>query len=271
MYHDPAPIGGVAVAVLLGTSALLQVPVSLPLLIVAFCGTAGVYWIDRVFASPEDLWNHANRREWGRAHRSWLLIEGAVLFVVGGVAGTYLNISVLTAGGILIAIVGLHLVPVGAFGRPLAAMGAGKPIVLAGVWAVGGSLFPVLQVGLPIGAEGIALTAYRFLFILPNLLLSDWGDREGDAAAGLRPWAENWTDPGIRCTATALLVTAIIGAAVTSWLYEMPLLLWVDVVGVGWMLVAVWLVKPSRPDHRFVLDALIAWPGVTAIVGWVVG
>lgn len=258
-------------AVLLGTSALLEVPVSIPLLIVGFCGTACVYWADRVVASPEDTWNHPDRRQWVRAHRRWLLIEGAVLLVGGGLAGMYLSTSVVIAGGILAAISGLHLVTVGEHGSLLNAIGVGKPLLVALVWAVGGSVLPVLQMGLTIGPEELALTAYRFLFILPNLLLSDWGDREGDAAAGLRPWSEHWTDRGIRWIATVLLVVAIVGAAGVSLSYERPLLLRIDAVGPACMLVAVWLVEPSRPDHRFALDAVVAWPAVTALLAWVVG
>lgn len=270
LYHDPAPIGGVAVAVLLGTSALLQVPVSIPLLIAGFCGTTCVYWADRVIFSPEDTWSHPGRQQWVRAHRPWLLVEGAVLLVVGGLAGVHLNSGVLLVGGILAVIGGLHLVTVEEYGRLLNAMGVGKPLLVALVWAVGGSVLPVLQVGMVIGPEEIALTTYRLLFILPNLLLSDWGDRRGDAAAGLRPWAEHWTGGGIRWVATVLLVVAIVGAAGVALVYEIPLV-WIDVLGPGCMLIAIWCLQPSRPDHRFTLDAVVAWPGVTAMVALVFG
>jgi hypothetical protein len=51
-----------------------------------------------------------------------------------------------------------------------------------------------------------------------------------------------------------------------------PLLLWgVDAVGPLLMLGAVWTVNPTEPVDRFLLDVLVAWPGVTALVAWVMG
>jgi 4-hydroxybenzoate polyprenyltransferase len=146
-----------------------------------------------------------------------------------------------------------------------------KPIAVAGTWAVGAVHLPVLEAGSSLSVSALALTWYRFLFILPNVMLADWGDRAGDVAAGLRPWTERATAWGVRWTATGLLALAVIGALGASAVHPRPVLLWVDAVGPLLMLAAVWTADPSRPAHRLGLDLLVGWPAVTALVAWGLG
>ncbi|MFP4229055.1 MAG: hypothetical protein ACLFTE_09530, partial [Salinivenus sp.] len=109
LSHDPLPIGGVAVGLMLGTSALLGLPVSVPLLVAAFSGAALVYGVDRALvASPEDRWNRPDRVAWVREHRSWLAVEGGLLLVLGGGALFFLRPLTVVSGGLLGGLALLH-------------------------------------------------------------------------------------------------------------------------------------------------------------------
>lgn len=253
---------------MLGTGALMQVSVSAPLLVAAFCGTALVYGADRgVVAGPEDEWNRPRRTRWVRAHRAWLYGEGVVLGGIGLLALSALRPRTLVWAGAVAGLGGLHLMS-GGTSRLLPPLGVGKPLLVAGTWAVGSTLLPLVEAGAPLGGAAWALAGYRLLFILPNVLLSDWGDRAGDRAAGLSPWTVWGTGRGLRWGATALLVGAILGAVGAGWQGGRPLLWGVDAGGALLMIVAVWGATPQRAAHRFGLDAIVAWPVVTALAAW---
>jgi 4-hydroxybenzoate polyprenyltransferase len=265
-------VGGIAVALLLGTYALLGLPVSVPLLVAGFCGAAFVYGADRgLVAAPEDALSHPRRRQWVRTHTRWLRGEVTGLLLVGAAALPFLNATTLIGVGAAGLLAGLHVLPMGRWGRPLKSMGLGKPLVVAAAWALGATVLPVLEAGRPVTPEVGGLAGYRLLFILPNVLLADWGDRDGDAAAGLRTWTRSGMGPGLRWGATGLLGLAGGLAAVLACTSVPAGLLLVDALGLAWMLGAVWGAAPARPRHRLVLDLLVAWPLVTALVAWSLG
>ncbi len=269
LAYDPLPIGGIAVALLLGTYALLQLSPSLPLLITGFCGAALVYGVDRaVVPSPEDALNHPQRRRWYRDYRPWVVGEVGSLVIVGGGALTYLRPRTLCAAGGLAALIALHLVPMGHWGRPLKSLGLGKPLVVAGAWALGATLLPALEAGQAGDYEVWGLAGYRLLFILPNVLMADWGDRRGDVASGVHPWTRNRTGHRLRWTATGLLGLATGSALLASSVAPVPVLLWVDAVGPLLLMGAVWALSPNRPGARLVMDGLVGWPLVTALAAW---
>jgi len=271
LYHDPLPIGGIAVALMLGTYGLLQLPVSVPLLVAGGCGAALVYGLDRgLLRSPEDAISHPRRRAWMRAHRTWILGEAILFGGSGAVALTYLQTDTLLLAGGIAAVAGLHVVPVGHTGRPLKALGWGKPLAVAGAWAVGSTLLPVVEAGASVGSGKVALVGYRFLFVVPNVLLADWADRAGDAAVGLQTWADGWTRRRLQVVLTVLLGIGAAGAV--GVVYEgASLLLLVDAAGLLAMIGAVWTLRPGASSRqRFLLDAVVAWPIVVWIVGIVV-
>lgn len=260
--HDPLPIGGVAVGLILGTYALLGLPVSAPLLVGAFCGAALVYGVDRVVVtSPEDRRNRPDRVAWVRDHRPWLAFEGAILVVIGSGALFYLRPLTVLGGGGLGAIALLHQwLP----GRG----GLGKPLLVAGVWAVASTALPAVEAGAVRAGPLGGLVAYRMLFLLPNVLLSDWGDRAGDRAAGLQPWAAGTERRTVQGAATVLLLAALAVGALGFVGSVPPMLLAVEAAGIGGVLTAVWTLRPEKSAHRLVLDLLVAWPAVTAGAAW---
>lgn len=268
LYHDPMPMGLIAGALILGTAGLLDMSVPIPLLIAGFCGTALVYGLDRaIISSPEDRLNRPDRRRWMETHQTWIRVE-VVLLLVGSVgAMAFLRRSTLLGVTGLAVLVGLHLFSLGGWERPVKASRFGKPLAIAGAWAAAGTLFPVLEGGHPIGGAAAALTGYRFLFILPNVILADWSDRHGDGTVGFATWAPVGTLRSLRVLSTGLLSLAGVGAVLAVVFFGAPPILFVDALGLVVMLLAVWGLRPGRSAREaFLLDLVVAWP----VVVWVV-
>lgn len=267
-YHDPAPVGGVAIALLGGTYGLFGLPVDIPLLVAGFCGTSLLYAADRVWAdAPEDQVNRPERVGWVQAHSGWLAVESALLVALGGAMLPLLEARTLLWTGLLGSLGGLHLLPRNSAGPVFA--GLPKPIVIAGTWAAG-ALLPLIEGGQPIGEEALLFFGYRWLFILPNLMLADWGDRVGDAEAGLVPWATEWSACQVRGAASALLVAAIVGGLAWAIVGTVPFLVGMDLMGPVLMLGAVWGLDPTRPRDAFLFDLVVAWPVIPGFTAWMI-
>lgn len=268
LYHDPALLGGVAVSLLSGTYGLFDLPVSVPLLTVGFCGTTLVYAADRVWIeSPEDRVNRPERVGWIRAHEGWLAIETGLLVAGAGAALPYLAWNTLLWVGALGSVAVLHILPRG-WGR--GPSGLYKPMAIAAVWAAGGALLPLIEAGHPLGIGVLLFVGYRLCFILPNLLLADWADRVGDAAVGLAPWATGWSARRMRGTATALLLVAATGGTVWALVGTTPVLIAIDTLGPLLMMGGVWRLSPARPRDACLADLAVAWPLIPALVAWMI-
>lgn len=259
---------------MLGTYALMGLPVSVPLLVAAGCGAALVYGADRVLvAAPEDRWNRPDRVAWVQAHRRWLMGEGMLLAVAGGGALLLLRPSTIAGAVLLGGMAGLHQWRGGGFRLRATGgtAGLGKPLVIAAVWAVGSTALPMVEAGAvrpgPLGW----LVGYRTLFVLPNVLLSDWGDRRGDRAAGLDPWSRRVRAKDLRWSVTAVLLMAVGLAGGGVVVGVPPGLVLVDAIGPMLLLGGVWTLTPEASAHRLVLDLIVAWPAVTAAVAWGIG
>jgi 4-hydroxybenzoate polyprenyltransferase len=269
LCHDPALVGGVAVALMLGTYGLFGGTVDLPLLAAGFSGTALTYLVDRAWRdTPEDRVNRPGRVAWVQAHSRWLAIESVVLFALGGAMVVYLEPTTLVWTGVLGAVAGLHVLCRGRGGW--FPRGVPKPVAIAGAWAVGGALLPLVEAGRSIGVGALFFSGYRGLFVFPNLLLADWADRAGDAAAGLAPWAVGWTAATVRWVATASLLAAALGATIWAAVGTIPLLVGIDAVGLLLMLGVVWGLDPERPRTAVLADLVVAWPVIPAIVAWMI-
>lgn len=268
LVHDGMPIGSIAVGVMLGTYALLDATPSGPLLVLGFCGTALVYQLDRVLVlSPEDRYNRPERRVWGQAHRGYVGSTALLCVVAAGAMLPLVRPATVLAGAAVGALGVLYIVPV--LGRRLKSIGWGKPFIIAGAWAGGGVLLPVLEAGRAVTLGVVALAAYRFALVLANALLADWGDRVGDAQAGLHTVATAWTTPVVFRRVRILLGATLAGGIGVAMGYGLPLL-GVDLVGIVAMLGVIRRLEARpTPLRRFALDAVVAWPLVTALVWWV--
>lgn len=269
LYHDPAPVGGVAVALLMGTQGLFGLSADVPLLLLGFCGTTLVYAVDRVWReTPEDRVNRPARVAWVKAHTGWLTLETSVLVATAGATVPFLRGETLLGVVGLGGIAGLRVLP-RAFGSRVL-HGLRKPVTIAGAWAAGSALLPFAEAGVPIDGGAVLFFGYRFLFILPNLLLADWTDRRGDSDAGLAPWAAGWSGQQVRWAATGSLLLAAAGAGLWALGGEAPLLLGLDAVGLLLMLGVVWRLDLARPRDAFLADLVVAWPLIPALVRWMI-
>lgn len=265
LSYSGLPVGGVAVALMLGTSALLGVPVSAPLLVLAFCGTFLTYLAERTLAAaPEDRHNCPERRVWLRRHRAPVAVAAAA--ALAGASWALPRLRLITLGaaacvGVLSALYAWALLP---GGRRLKAWPWAKPLAISGGWAAGGALLPVLEAGATLHTGAWALAAYRFLLILPNALWADWPDRTGDRRAGLCTVATEHGSVQLRRLSLAALALAGAGALALLLTGRAPGILTVDLTGAALMAVAVRR-APSTPPwfYAAVLDALVAWPLMT--------
>ena len=273
LLYANLPVGLIAVCFVLGTYALLGLPPSPLLLLLAFCAVFLVYQVERTLRpAPEDAFNHPHRLAWVAGHRRYVSIS-TVLAVGGMVAALpWLQPETLAAGVVLALGSGLYMVPIGSRRWRLKSVWYLKSLIISGAWAVGGVLLPVLEAGAPATAGVLALMGYRLLFVLPNALLADWPDRAGDAKAGLVTVATRGSAGYIRRLSVVTLLTALGGGLVAMAVFEVPWLLAVDLVGLLVMLVVV--IRPwpqTRWFFGFVLDLVVAWPGMTAAWAWLLG
>jgi 4-hydroxybenzoate polyprenyltransferase len=270
MSHDGMPVGGIAVALMLGTYALLGVPVSIPLLVLGWCGTALIYQLDRVLAhSPEDRINRPRRTRWMRAHR-WYVYATIVGALLVGLAMLPLLRFTTVLVSVGLGTVGvLHVWPVMQGRQRLKAWGGLKPLAISGAWALGAVLLPVLEAGRSLSVGVLALIGYRFAFVAVNTLLADWGDRVGDARAGLRTVATAQPTTVVFRTAYGLLSVLLVGGVGAVVAGLAPRLLLVDGVGVLLMGGVVRLAERNPVwAHHIAVDAVVAWPAVTFLVAW---
>jgi len=268
LLNDPLPIGGVAAAVMAGTSVLLGVPIDGPLLGAGLCGTALVYGADRGLGrSPEDAVNRPQRVAWVRRHRRWLRGEAMGLAIALSLLLPLLQTKTLLLAAIPGGLALLHLAPVLPGSRRLKAIGPAKPVLVALGWAVGATLLPVTEAGgagpsLPVL---LGVGAYRWALVFPNVVLSDWGDREGDRRAGLQTWTNRWQRVDLQKALSTLLVAGLVGVGLAVALEAPPLLL-LDAGALLAMLLAVWSLRPGEePLHALLLDLVVAWPVVNVL------
>jgi 4-hydroxybenzoate polyprenyltransferase len=271
--HDGLPVGGIAVALMLGTYALLALPPSGPLLVLACCGTVLIYQLDRLLGfSPEDDVNRPGRRRWMRTYRPYVLTTIAGALIAGGAMLMLVQPITALVGAGLGAVGLLHVWPVGPSGRRLKAWGWIKPVAISGAWAAGAVVLPVLEADRSLTSGVWALAAYRFGIVGVNTLLADWSDRVGDARVGLQTIATGTSAGFVFCVAYALLAFVLgsgLGAVVAG---EAPPLLLVDLIGV---LLLGGVVRRVQCDtawaHHIAVDAVVAWPAVTFLVAWLGG
>lgn len=269
LQHSGLPIGGIAVALMLSTSALLDVPVSMALLGAAFCGTALVYLADRALGhSPEDAINRPDRVTWRRSMRGWIAGEGMALAVGLAVCLPFLHGRTLLGAMGIGTVAGLHVGVPGHDAWRLKRWGRLKPLAISGAWAVGAVLLPVLEADAPWALGVGALIAYRLALILPNVLMADWRDRPGDAVHGVSTLSYRWQRRTVQHVGWMCLGLATLGALlVAGRSVALAPLLVVDAVGLLLMGVALHRLRPRHtPMHMIVLDVLVAWPLVTWIV-----
>ncbi|SHL09968.1 4-hydroxybenzoate polyprenyltransferase [Rhodothermus profundi] len=252
----------VAAGLLAGNAALLQIPLSKPLLVLEATGAWVVYLLDRALnIGPEDLVNQPERVAWWRRQQKLLRGGLAIAGLLIGWAALHVQASTLVAGAGLGLIGLLYMLP----GVRLKQWGIAKPILIAGTWSLGTTLLLPLEAGRALGANLWLLTGYRLLWILPNPLLADWPDRQGDRVAGIRTPAVRWNYKTLRNGALLLLLGALsIGLILIIRLGRAEAA--IDLMGVlcSGMLIMASRAEPSEVQ-LIILDLLLCWPVFTML------
>ncbi len=258
--------GLIAVALQSSSFVLLGIAPSVPLLVLAFCGVAGLYQVDRLgLFAPEDQINQPERMAWAQRHRRVLKGSAGVLLIVAFAMVPLLQASTV-AVGLLLGIAGLAYVLPTLWGTRLKGLGSLKPAIVAGVWTLGVVLLPALEANLPLDEAVAALGGYRLALLWAAALLADYPDREGDWQAGLITPAVRWSRGTLwlaGCVPLALAGGLAAGLAVGSG----DGLLALD--SLGYLLLLYWLVqtRPDRPAFATRLDVFLLWPALTALAG----
>lgn len=248
-----------AVALLAGNAALLQITLSKPLIVLEASGAWMVYLLDRSLGvGLEDRINRPERMRWWRAHRTLQRGGLALGALLAGWATPHLRPVTLMTGAGLGLIGLLYVLP----GVRLKQWGLSKPLLIAGAWSLGTTLLPVLEAGQAPGAALWLLASYRLLWLLPNPLLADWPDRVGDRAAGVRTPAVRWLYGTLRRVALGLLLGAlVVGLIFMAHLKRSEAA--VDLLGVLLVGMVLGVARHGITDgHLALLDLLVAWPAV---------
>lgn len=261
-------VGGIAVCFVLGTYALLAREPHLSLVVLAFSATLLVYQAERfVCGAAEDTVNQPERIAWARQHRGYVIGSAVVALVVAVLMLPWMQPEVLGVGMLLAALSGAYMLPVLPGKKRLKAVGFFKPCAIALGWSAGGVLLPLLQAQQAFTFPVLVLLGYRFFFVLPNALVSDWPDRFGDQTAGLRTPATEFSKKTVRRWALgSLALSGGLGAGLFTLGAVSPRLLLVDAVGL--LVLALLVVGPwfKRWYFGLLLDGVIAWPLLTALL-----
>ncbi len=257
-----AHIPWLAAGLLAGNAALLQIPLSKPLLVLEATGAWVVYLLDRALnVGPEDLVNQPERVAWWRRQQKLLCGGLAIAGLLIGWAALHLQAATLVAGAGLGVIGLIYMLP----GVRLKQWGIAKPILIAGTWSLGTTLLLPLEAGRGVGANLWLLTGYRLLWILPNPLLADWPDRQGDRIAGIRTPAVRWNYKALRKGAFLLLLGALsIGLILIIRLGHAAAA--IDLLGVLFTGILITACRSGLSEvHLMMLDLLLSWPALTLL------
>ena len=149
--------------------------------------------------------------------------------------------------------------------------GVAMALGCAGFALVGGRTDPAVlaliaggtYVTLGLGTLSAFYAGYRLVFLLPNLLLADWPDRDADRQAGIHTVANQLPPRQFVRVCRATCLTAI---TLGAWLWAHRVLPSWALAETGTPLAFLWILSrplpPSRLFYSTAADALLAWPGI---------
>jgi 4-hydroxybenzoate polyprenyltransferase len=248
----------------MATFAVLGIPPAWNILFFTMAGAVLVYSADRYLPySPEDGTG-------GRPVQPVVLI----FFLLVSVGLVYFAVqsfqSATLAGVLCLALLSMaYVLPLLPSRRRLKDIPYLKAIVVSTGWALSGVLLPALEAGSAIDSRLLFLFLYRVIYLLPNLILSDWPDRDADRAAGIVTVANRCGGAHrliLFSRALTLACAAILGLGVLRG--ALPLWFLADPAGLILVLVLVRRRLPEkRRFYRLAVDGLAGWPVVPAV--WV--
>jgi hypothetical protein len=261
--HSDVHIPLVALGWILGGSALLGRTVAWPYLLLASVGAFLVYRVDRLLIpSPEDRVNAADRVDFTSRYRALLVVVALLMTIAAAWAAFHLELAWMEVSalvGLMGLVYPLRVLPGGRRPKDIPWL---KTLLIAGCWVGGGVLLPAL---LPSGHEtvdGVQLAlvgGYRVLYVLPNLWLADWKDREGDAKAGTAGWGGNVREGWM----VVVLAAGIAMLVVMGFARIHPVLLVAEGVLFSGMIRSAWKMRKTGHGSITMLDLWVAAPILT--------
>jgi len=230
--------------------------------VLACSGALLVYHVDRAINIPEEDFENAPKRiAWYKSHRFYLWVSGATALGLVGVAATFLPFHLLVLGaslGVLGIIYGIFI-PGTSFrikDIPIA-----KTLLIIFCWIFGSVLLPLK--GEIETAFLLVLAGYKGLAILPNILVANWMDREGDKKHGVlssRVWL-GWN--GVRYVTLGCFVVSLAVVLQVSQYNNMLWLGLVDLAGLAAMSVLIWRSSKNNLPDIVYFDLLVGFSLVT--------
>lgn len=257
----------VAFGLMAGTYVLTGIALNYAVLLAGCCGAFLVYQLDRcLLVSAEDEINQPARVLWVQSHQIYIYLSIIFSMGVGGLAAVSLTWRAILWGCLLAVLGVLYLQPVFPGGvRPKSSWYL-KPLFISGAWSLGSVLLPVFEAGLTPDKWIVGLVGYRFLFILPNVLLTDWLDRAGDELAGFRSIAMFLREKQLRILSSFCVMVAITVGLLIGYGNAWPAHFYVDMGGLCLMLL--FCIRPLRQSYLLyglALDLVISWPLATLL------
>ena len=247
----------VAVSLGLGNMALLNRHMQPRVLLVLFCATYIVYFLDR-----HPTIHPANQSSYPRKCAGFYI---ALLFGLTGL------ISLRSESQCLVVCLGLlsvgYVYPVLPGKRRLKDLPFAKAFFVTMGWALGSVGLPSLEAGLAWDTAAVLLIVYRVFYLLPNLLLSDWPDRKVDARQGVMTWALYLEGAALVHFCWMIMGCLCVVAVSAMVMRTLPVLLVLDMAGLG--LLCSTLSRPlpeEKEPFQSRLDAVVAWPAITWVV-----
>ena len=267
--HAVSFVGGlvpfVALALTLATYAVLGISVSFPGLLLAASGSWIIYIVERtVAAGPEDDYNHADRKQWLVRHRRFVGLLVSIL------VGTFLvSLTSVVTRPVLLLVVGMMLLAATYCLPVLPGRTRGKtvwfakPFLIAAGWSLGTVVLPAAIDARPLLPVAL-LALYRFVFLLPNTLLSDVFDVAGDRLAGHETLTGRIGSRIVRIVVLLTLLTPILAFAL-HLLVPLPIAIVVDsALALTYLILVSQTNTSSKITFLLALDTVAVLPVIAA-------
>lgn len=254
LRYSQLHIGLVAVALAGATYSLLDSALNDFVVLLCFCGATVVYVFDRLFSDRADHTNHPRRTRWFEMNRERVTWISRLLAISCLPLLWLLNTDQILLAILLVAVGLGYVIPP----RPLRSLGRIKPFLIAAAWTAGVVGLPALEYGTGL-CESLMLASYRFVYLVPNTLIADVVDADGDRAAGYETVATNLTIAQLQLAVAACMILAVLImiAAVSVGLIKPIIIL--DSLGMLFYLIFA-RDAISNEKRKFLLDCALLWP-----------
>lgn len=205
LFYSNLPVGFCTASAAAMSFKINNSSVSIPAILFIFCSTVFIYNLERIYSSPADTLNSPQRSLWIQENRALL---------------SNLNIILISICTVLLAIRSSTAVFGAAFFLLLSCIcyksrlkriPAMKNLMVAGIWTVTVSIFPLMWADLSLNSMNIHYACLCFGCALMNTVLFDIRDLTGDKACGIK------SIPVILSRKACRLFLIILGAAIIGF------------------------------------------------------